>query len=100
MKKRSQPWREKMPWKLFQNKKTVMTVYFVLRVLVILAMVHQLLLKNYENVFLCSLTLVLFLMPSFLERKLKMELPNALEIVILLFIFAVLQHGQVRRNGC
>ena len=58
MKKRSQPWREKMPWKLFQNKKTVMTVYFVLRVLVILAMVHQLLLKNYENVFLCSLTLL------------------------------------------
>ena len=95
MKKKSQPWQDKMPWKLFQNKKTVMIVYFVLRALVILAMVHQLLLKNYENVFLCSLTLVLFLMPSFLERKLKMELPNALEIVILLFIFAADILGEI-----
>ena len=95
MKKKSQPWQDKMPWKLFQDKKTVMIVYFVLRALVILAMVHQLLLKNYENVFLCSLTLVLFLMPSFLERKLKMELPNALEIVILLFIFAADILGEI-----
>lgn len=93
--KERKPWREKMPWKLFQNKKTVLTVYFVLRALVILAMVHQLVVGHYDNVFLCLLTLVLFLLPSLLERKLKIELPNALEIVILCFIFAGAILGEI-----
>ncbi len=96
MKKRERKlWREKMPWKLFENKKTVMAVYFVLRILVLLTMVHQLMVGHYDNVFLCLLTLVLFLMPSFLERKLKVELPNALEIVILCFIFAGAILGEI-----
>ena len=95
MKKEKKPWREKMPWKLFQNKKTVLTVYFVLRALVILAMIHQIFLGNYENVFLCVLTLILFLMPSILERKFKVDLPDALEIVILLFIFAADILGEI-----
>jgi hypothetical protein len=95
MKNRKKSWREKMPWKLFQNKKTVMTVYFVLRALVILAMVHQIFLGNWENVFLCGLTLILFLMPSILERKFKVDLPDTLEIVILLFIFAADILGEI-----
>ena len=95
-KKERKPWREKMPWKLFKNKKTVMVVYFVLRVLVLLTMAHQLVVGHYDNVFLCLLTLVLFLLPSFLERKLKIELPNALEIVILFFIFAADILGEIR----
>lgn len=94
-KKEKKPWREKMPWKLFQNKKTVLTVYFVLRALVILAMVHQIFLGNWENVFLCVLTLILFLMPSILERKFKVDLPDTLEIVILLFIFAADILGEI-----
>jgi hypothetical protein len=95
MKNRKKSWCEKMPWKLFQNKKTVMTVYFVLRALVILAMVHQIFLGNWENVFLCGLTLILFLMPSILERKFKVDLPDTLEIVILLFIFAADILGEI-----
>lgn len=95
MKKEKKLWREKMPWKLFQNKKTVLTVYFVLRALVILAMIHQIFLGNYENVFLCVLTLILFLMPSILERKFKVDLPDTLEIVILLFIFAADILGEI-----
>lgn len=95
-KKEKKPWQERMPWKLFQNKKTVMAVYFVLRALVLLTMAHQLVVKHYDNVFLCLLTLVLFLLPSFLERKLKIELPNALEIVILFFIFAADILGEIQ----
>ena len=95
-KKERKPWLEKMPWKLFKNKKTVMVVYFVLWVLVLLTMAHQLVVGHYDNVFLCLLTLVLFLLPSFLERKLKIELPNALEIVILFFIFAADILGEIR----
>ena len=94
-KKEKTPWQETMPWKVFRDKKIVMVVYFVLRALVLLAMVHQLLVGHYDNVFLCLLTLVLFLLPSFLERKLKIELPNALEIVILCFIFAGAILGEI-----
>lgn len=95
-KKQKKSWQEKMPWKLFQNKKTVLTVYVVLRALVIFALIHQLLLGNYENVFLCILTLVLFLLPSLLEQKLKIDLPDTLEIVILLFIFAADILGEIQ----
>ena len=70
------------------NKKLVYTIYFTLRVLVIVMMVAQFFNGNFENVLLCALTLVLFLLPSVLERSLHIDLPDTLEIVILLFIFA------------
>ena len=68
------------------NKKLVYTIYFTLRVLVIVMMVAQFFNGNFENVLLCALTLVLFLLPSVLERSLHIDLPDTLEIVILLFI--------------
>jgi len=39
-------------------------------------------------VFLCGLTLILLLLPSIITRRLNIELPGTLEIIILLFIFA------------
>ena len=38
--------------------------------------------------FYCALALIEFMIPSFVEKRLKIELPSALEIVVLLFIFA------------
>lgn len=79
------------------HKKGVVTgVYVVLRMLVILMMVAQFFNKNFENVFLCGLTLVLFLMPTVFEKKLEIDLPNALEIIILLFIFAAEILGEIQ----
>ena len=43
---------------------------------------------NFENVLLCVLTLVLFTLPSLFERRLHIDLPDTLEIIILLFIYA------------
>lgn len=70
-------------------------VYFVLRLLVILIMVLQILNHNYENVFYCVLTLLLLIVPSFLQVQLKIELPTTLEIIILLFIFSAEILGEV-----
>ncbi len=42
---------------------------------------------NYENVFLCVLTLVLFTLPALVERQLRVDLPDTLEIIILLSVF-------------
>lgn len=71
-----------------REHKSSFVVYVILRALVILMMVLQILNKNYENVFLCILTLLLLLVPSFVQVNLKIELPTALEITILVFIFA------------
>lgn len=70
-------------------------VYVVLRLLVVLAMILQILNKNYENVFLCLLTLVLLVVPSFIQVNLKIELPTGLEIVIMIFIFAAEILGEI-----
>lgn len=79
---------ERWPWKYFQNKRAVLNVYIILRLVVLATLVWQLLSGNYENAFVCVLTLVLFVMPSIIERKLHIDLPDTLEIIILLFIFA------------
>lgn len=51
-------------WRHVENKKLVYTVYFVLRLSVVGMLVAQFFNRNYENVLLCVLTLVLFLLPS------------------------------------
>lgn len=70
-------------------------VYVVLRALVVVTMVLQLFNHNYENVFLCLLTLVLLIVPSFIQVNFKIELPTALEITILVFIFAAEILGEI-----
>lgn len=70
------------------NKKTSMIVCLVLRVLVIFSMVRQILRGDFSNAFLCILSLFFFTVPSFLQEKFRIKLPNALEIIIYLFIYA------------
>jgi len=79
-----------------QAKKGVATIYFILRVMVIATMILQFFNRNFENVFLCILTLLLFLAPTFLERKIRIDLPDTLEIIIMLFIFAAEILGEIR----
>lgn len=79
-----------------RKKRTVATVYILLRFSVILVMVAQFFNRNFENVFLCLLTLILLLLPTILERSLKIDLPNTLEIIIMLFIFAAEILGEIR----
>lgn len=79
-----------------RRKRTVATVYILLRALVILVMIAQFFNGNYENVFLCLLTLVLFLLPTVFERALMIDLPNTMEVIILLFIFAAEILGEIQ----
>lgn len=80
--------REKQGFRHIQNPKVMRIVYFVLRLAVLAVMVAQVFNRNYENVFLCILTLILFMLPSMIERRLRIDLPDTLEVIILLFIFA------------
>jgi len=79
-----------------RHKRSVTVVYFTLRLLVIVTMVAQFFNGNFENVFLCLLTLVLFILPATLEHKLNIELPDTLQIIILLFIFAAEILGEIQ----
>ena len=83
-------------WRHVENKKLVYTVYFVLRLSVVLMLVAQFFNGNFENVLLCVLTLVLFTLPSLFERRLHIDLPDTLEIIILLFIYAAEILGEIQ----
>lgn len=80
-----------------KQRPKVFTVYIILRLLVVAALIRSAMLKEYESMFVCLLVLVLFMLPSFLERKLKIDLPDTLEIIILIFIFAAEILGEL---GC
>ena len=78
------------------SRKDVLTVYLLLRFLVILVFIRQLILHNYWNAFLCVLVLVQFLIPYFVSKKFKIDLPNTFEIIILLFIFSSEILGEIQ----
>ncbi len=82
--------------KELRRKPTVATVYIVLRASVILMMIAQFFNRNFENVFLCMLTLILFVLPTILERRLQVDLPDTMEIIILLFIYSAEILGEIR----
>ena len=79
-----------------RRKRTVAAVFILLRFLVIATMVAQFFNRDYESVFLCLLTLILLLLPTMVERALMVDLPNTLEIIIMLFIFAAEILGEIR----
>ncbi len=93
-------------WRLFKeqlktyyqkkDKRHIAIFYFILRLLVILCLIREVLLGNYHNVFLCVLTLVLFLIPFLVDNKLKIQLPSTLQIIILLFIFSAEILGEIQ----
>ena len=79
-----------------RRKRNVTAVYLLLRFAVILIMIAQFFNGNFENVFLCLLTLVLLMLPTMIERSLMIDLPNTLEIIIMLFIFAAEMLGEIQ----
>ena len=91
--------REKIPAPGFRrigNRRLMAAVYTILRLSVLGVMIAQIFNRNFENVLLCVLTLVLFMLPSMFERRLRIDLPDTLEIVILLFIYAAEILGEIR----
>ena len=96
MKKKSGGQKKARPGRTpYYTNRATLAVYLVLRGLVILSLVRAALRGHFESVFLCGLTLALLILPSVLTRKLQIELPTTLEIIILLFIFAAEILGEI-----
>ena len=70
--------------------------YWILRIMVVGVMVAQFINEDFGNVFICILTLVLFMIPSFVEKRIKIDVPNTLEVIVLMFIFAAEILGEIR----
>lgn len=80
---------------LTRNKRRRLTIRGTLSALVVATAVRQTIVGNYENLFLCVLTLVLFCVPMFIDRRLGIDLPPALETIIYCFIFSAEILGEV-----
>lgn len=95
MKKKFKMMSKALKMELREHRSSFM-VYVILRALVILVMILQIFNRNFENVFLCILTLLLLIVPSFIQVNFKIELPTGLEIILLLFIFAAEILGEIQ----
>lgn len=77
------------------NIKKRTTVELVLMALVLLSVVRQFLLGSYHNMFLGILTLILFMIPELIEKKVGVVIPTGLKSIILIFIFAAEILGEI-----
>lgn len=94
-KRNYQNWKKAIAMELREHRSSFL-VYMTLRILVMLTMILQIFNRNFENVFLCGLTLLLLMLPSLFQITFKVELPTTLEIFILVFIFAAEILGEIR----
>lgn len=78
-----------------KKNKGLFALYVLLRVMVVLVMIAQIFNRDYMNVFLCVLTLILFSIPSFIERNWHIDIPDTLEVIVLIFIFAAEILGEI-----
>lgn len=78
-----------------RTKKSSLIAYFLVRILVILCLIRQIINLDIENVLICILTLILLMLPMFIKKNFKVELPDTLETIIVLFIFAAEILGEI-----
>ena len=78
-----------------QRLKSKSIVNLILSLIVAVVMVARFLRADYYSVFLCMLTLLLFNIPLFVDKKMHVTLPKELEAIILLFIFSAEILGEI-----
>ena len=71
-----------------KENKGVFIVYTILRILIVVAMVRSIMIGNYEGTATCILSLLLLLLPSFLEGAMRIQISPLFEAIIYCFIFA------------
>ena len=67
----------------------------ILTVLIILCAIRQFTNGDYQNVFICFMSLFLLGLPRFIEQKFDLDLPPFLEVIIMLFIFSAEILGEI-----
>lgn len=93
--KKLMSYKEMVKRKRKNTTKGAMAVYFILRGFVVFTLVRSLFEQEYFNVLLCVLSLFLFTIPTFIEEGLRIELPDTLEVIVYMFIFAAEILGEI-----
>ena len=70
-------------------------IYTIMSIITIAVIVLAAINGQYESVFTASLTLILFLLPTFVEESLHIKLPIALEIIAILFALCANILGEI-----
>ena len=78
-----------------QTRRDEVRVRIVLTVLIVICAIRQFMNGDYQNVFICVLSLFLLGLPRFIEEKLDLDLPPFLEVIIMLFIFSAEILGEI-----
>lgn len=86
---------KKMKEKYKETNKKSIIAYLILRILVIISMVFQIIMGNFQNVLMCILSLILFTIPTIVSEKFKIGLPSLLETIIYIFIFSSTILGEI-----
>ncbi len=84
-----------MASKIKTHLKSKSLTHTILSVIVGLVMLRRIFQADYHSVFMCVLTLLLFNIPLFVDKRLNIALPKVLETIILLFIFAAEILGEI-----
>ena len=84
---RRKEFRQAIEMELKEHRSTFI-VFYILRFLVLLCLVRQAFLHNYEGLFLSILTLLLLYIPRWIQVKLRIDFLTGLVMSILCFIFA------------
>ncbi len=71
------------------------SIYVLMGVLTVAVMIISFFNGHFESVFTAGLSLILFLLPTFVEESFRIKLPMALEIVAVLFVFCANILGEI-----
>ncbi|HHV98266.1 MAG TPA: hypothetical protein GXX36_01630 [Clostridiaceae bacterium] len=82
--------------KLSRADKVKLVLFIIFRAIAVLAGIIAVINNDWTNFALSILTLVVFLLPSIIEKKLSVDFPSEFEIAVLIFIFAALYLGEMR----
>lgn len=87
-------WRRQLMAKA-RTEPWVFAVYWILRLIIIAAMILSVHRGDWESMFMCLLALVMLLLPTIIEEMLNIEFPSLLEIIIMLHVFAAQILGEL-----
>ena len=79
-----------------REHKGLFAVYLLLRLSVILTLVAQVFNRDWESVFFCALALFLMMIPSFIAHNWHIDIPDTLEIIVIVFIYAAEILGELK----
>lgn len=72
-----------------------LTIRGVLSFFILLTLIRAAFTRQFENIFVCVLSLVLFCVPMLIERSLDIDIPPVMEGIIYCFIFAAEILGEI-----